>query len=66
MQVRAYFVSDPGGHYLPEEYTSMADAQIAADGFNEDREADGTDLDLRGRYVVGAHLADGNSTFEIG
>ena len=70
MQIESYFVSDPGGYYLAPTYDSMTAAQKEADTLNaeraEEREAEGKCSITCENYVVGAHLADGTSTFEIG
>lgn len=69
-RIVSYFVSDPGGEYLDPPYTTMEYAQWAAGVMNDDlratREKAGQDPDLGGGFVVGAHLSDGTSTFEIG
>lgn len=70
MQIESYFVSEPGGDYLAPTYDSMEKAQGEADTLNteltQEREAEGKCTFSGGRYTVGAHLADGTSTFEIG
>lgn len=70
MQIQSYFVSDPGGNDLPPTYETMSAAQDEADTLNkeliEEREAKGQCTILTASHVVGAHLADGTSTFEIG
>lgn len=64
--IESYFVSDPAGHYLDPTYPTMERAQEVADQLNAELEEEHGEFHDKGSYVVGAHLSDGSSTFEIG